>query len=103
MDLPRKNICPLLKKECIKLDCMWFVKIAGTDPQDASKMIESWDCAIVWNLTIGLEVSKRVSAAGDGIQKAHESFRNEFAKAADRSAAIQIASMNETRQITQVP
>lgn len=88
MDIDRKELCPLLKKKCIKLDCAWFVKLAGTDPQDPSKHIETWDCAIVWNLTVGLEVAKRASAGMDGLQKAHESFRNEFVKVADRAASL---------------
>lgn len=85
MELERKSICPLLKKKCIQLDCAWFVKVQGTDPQDKDKLIESWDCAMVWSLTVGLEIAKRVSAGSDGIQKANESFRNEFVKAADRA------------------
>ena len=83
MEVKRKNLCPLLKKKCIQMDCVWFVKLAGTDPQDAKKEIETWDCAVVWNLTVGLEVAKRVAAGTEGIQAAQESFRNEIVRVAE--------------------
>src|SRR5580765_1284586 len=77
MDLERKHLCPLLKKRCIQLDCEWFIKVAGTDPQDKDKLIEEWGCAVVFQLIGTLEVAKRVTGGLNGVQQATESFRNE--------------------------
>ena len=76
MDLERKHLCPLLKKRCIQLDCEWFIKVAGTDPQNG-KEIEEWGCAVVFQFMGTLEVAKRVGGGLDGVQKATESFRND--------------------------
>lgn len=78
MELERKHLCPLLKKRCIQLDCEWFIKVAGTDPQDKDKQIEEWGCAINFQFMGLLEVAKRVSGGLDGVQKSTESFRNEM-------------------------
>jgi hypothetical protein len=81
MDLERKHLCPLLKKRCIQLDCEWYIKVAGTDPQDKDRQIEEWGCAINFQFMGLLEVAKRVSGGLDGVQKATESFRNEVVAA----------------------
>lgn len=80
MDLERKHLCPLLKKKCIQLDCEWFIKVAGTDPQDNERAIEQWGCAINFQFMGLLEVAKRVSGGLDGVQRATESMRNEVVK-----------------------
>lgn len=77
MDLERKHLCPLLKKRCIQLDCEWYIKVAGTDPQDKDRLLEEWGCAINFQFMGLLEVAKRVSGGLDGVQKSTESFRNE--------------------------
>jgi hypothetical protein len=81
MELERKQLCPLLKKKCIQLDCMWFIKVAGTDPQDKDKQIEEWGCAVNFQFMGLLEVAKRVTGGLDGVQRATESMRNEVVAA----------------------
>ncbi len=76
MQLDSKNLCPLLRKPCIKLDCAWFAKISGTDPQDKDRQIDEWGCAIVFSVFGQLEIAKRVSGGLDGVQQATESLRN---------------------------
>lgn len=95
MELKRKNICPLLKKTCIGLDCMWFLKVTGTDPQDNTKVIEDWNCAINLQLIATLEVAKRAGNGADGVQKAVESFRNEMVKANHASLASFLTAGNQ--------
>lgn len=79
--LPRKNLCPLLDRPCEGLDCKWYVQLEGTDPQDASKQLSGWDCAVVWQLQSTLDVRKATAGGLDGVQKATESFRNESLRA----------------------
>jgi hypothetical protein len=88
MQLKRKNLCPMLKKECVELDCAWFTKLYGTDPQDKDKLIEEWDCAIVWQVKGLLAVAKHTGEGLAGVQAATESFRNEMVNA-NGIAAIQ--------------
>jgi len=80
MELERKQLCPLLKKKCIQLDCMWFIKVAGNDPA-TGKDVEEWGCAVNFQFMGLLEVAKRVTKGFDGVQGATESMRNEVAAA----------------------
>jgi hypothetical protein len=79
--LARKNLCPLLDRPCVGVDCKWYLQLEGTDPQDASKQLSGWDCAIVWQVQATLDVRKATTGGLDGVQKATESFRNESLKA----------------------
>ena len=80
MELERAHLCPLWKEKCKQLDCEWFIKVAGTDPQDKDRHIEEWGCAVNFQFMGLLEVAKRVSGGFDGVQKATESMRNEVVK-----------------------
>lgn len=91
--LERKDICPLLRKPCIKLDCKWYLRLEGTDPQDSEKRIDGWDCAIVWNVQAALDVRKSVTGGLDGVQRATESFRNVHAKASETALKASVAAL----------
>jgi hypothetical protein len=93
MELERKELCPLWKKKCIQLDCVWFIKVAGTDPADKDRQIEEWGCAVNFQFMGLLEVAKRVSGGLDGVQKATESMRNEVVKTTSQTldALVEIA------------
>jgi imidazole glycerol phosphate synthase subunit HisF len=97
--LPRKNICPLLDKPCLGLDCKWYLQLTGTDPQDASKTIDGWDCAIVWQVQAQLDVRKAVTGGLDGVQKATESFRNVNAQANLAAMKVAVNAMSRPRLI----
>lgn len=88
MQPKRKNLCPLLQAECLGLDCMWFTRLYGTDPQDRDKLIEEWDCAIVWQVKGLLETAKRTGQGLDSLQRATESFRNEMVRLNEASLAL---------------
>lgn len=94
--LPRKNICPLLDKPCLGLDCKWYLQLVGTDPQDASKTIDGWDCAIVWQVQAQLDVRKAVTGGLDGVQKSVESFRNNSAEASQAMLKVSAAALGFT-------
>lgn len=97
MDLERKHLCPLWREKCKQLDCEWFIKVHGTDPQDNERIIEEWGCAIVFQFSGLLEVAKRVSGGLDGVQRATESMRNETV-AATRATLESLVELAE-RQV----
>lgn len=87
MELKRKNLCPLLKKECIGLDCAWFVKVEGYDI-NTGKRLDEWNCTVALLPMLHIENSgmqRQTSAAV-------ESFRNEMVKSTEISQKLFIAA-----------
>ena len=61
MKIEAKNNCPLNNFEtCKQLECSWFIKVAGHNP-NTGKDIEEWGCAIDGSDT---GVGKTYSACG---------------------------------------
>lgn len=83
MELKRKNICPILNKECIGLDCAWFVKIAGYDV-NTGKQVDDWNCTIAYLPMLLIENSGMQRQTGAAV----ESFRNEMVKANEDSLQV---------------
>jgi hypothetical protein len=76
MQIESKANCPLDGfKPCRQLECAWFMKIKGKDPQ-SEKEIEEWRCSIAWMPMLMIENSQQQR----GTQAAVESFRNEMVK-----------------------
>ena len=73
MQLPKGTYCPLLKKDCITLQCAWFTCLRGTHPQ-TGKEIDEWMCAISAMPMLQIEVAKEARQGA----AATESFRNEM-------------------------
>ena len=87
------DICPMLGKTCIGLQCAWFTKVQGTNPQ-TGKDVEDWGCAVAWLPMLAIENSQtnRMSSA------AVESFRNEMVKRMDMPIDLtttKLESVNE--------
>ena len=80
MKLEPGKFCPLIKKDCIGLQCSWFTQVRGTNPQSGTE-VDEWACAISWlpMLLINTSQEVRQSAA------ATESLRNELVSAAEKS------------------
>jgi hypothetical protein len=76
MQLEQGSLCPLLKKNCVKLECAWFFKLRGTNP-NTGELIDEYDCAVKWLPILLIENSQQTRQAGAAI----ESFRNEMVKA----------------------
>ena len=75
MQLKPGKFCPLIKKDCIGLECSWFTQLRGTNPNDGSE-IDNWSCAISWLPVLLVENSQQQRQTGAAV----ESFRNEMAK-----------------------
>ena len=42
MQLKQGTFCPLVQGDCKQLECAWFMKVAGTNPNTGAE-IEEWD------------------------------------------------------------
>ena len=74
MELKSKNGCPLHNFEpCKQLDCAWFTKIAGKNPQ-GQKEIEEWGCAVTFMPILMVANTN----SNTRTQAAIESFRNKM-------------------------
>jgi hypothetical protein len=74
-----KNQCPLNNFEpCKQLECAWFLKISGTNP-NTGEALDEWACSIAWMPILLIENSQMTRQTGAAI----ESFRNEMVKAND--------------------
>jgi hypothetical protein len=72
-----KNQCPLNAfNPCKQLDCAWFTKLQGKDPQTGAD-IDEWGCAVSWIPILLIENSQMQRQTGAAV----ESFRNEMVKA----------------------
>lgn len=92
MEMKPKTNCPLNNFEpCKELNCAWFMKVSGKDPQK-DKEIEDWGCAVAW-LPVMLVENARVSHQTGA---AVESFRNEMVKANDASNKLLLAAATYT-------
>jgi hypothetical protein len=76
MQLEVKHNCPLNNFEpCKQLDCAWFVKLAGTDP-NTGKQVDEFGCAMAWLPMLLIENTQQSRGTGAAV----ESFRNEMVR-----------------------
>ena len=67
------KLCPLIGEDCRGLECSWYTKIAGTNPQ-TGEPVEEWGCAVAWIPFLQIDNSKAINQQGAAV----ESFRNEM-------------------------
>jgi len=91
MELKSGKYCPLLKKDCIQLQCNWFIQVRGKD-MNTGKEVDEWGCSIAWLPHLLIENAGQVRQGA----AATESFRNEMVKASEKSirAMVEIANSN---------
>ena len=89
MELKSKNGCPLHNFEpCKQLDCAWFTKIAGKNPQ-GQKEVEEWGCAVTFMpILMVANTNSNVRT-----QAAIESFRNRMVSQQDE--LLQLAKQGD--------
>lgn len=75
MKLEHGNYCPLLKKDCIGLQCSWLTKMRGMNPNTGEE-VDEYACAIAWLPMLLVENSQQQRQTGAAV----ESFRNEMVK-----------------------
>ena len=76
MKIEPGNFCPLIGKDCIKLECSWFTQVRGTNPQ-TGKEVDEWGCAITWMPMLLIENSQMQRQTGAAVESArNESVRD---------------------------
>lgn len=95
MELKPGTFCPLIKKDCIQLQCSWFTQLRGTNP-NTGEPIDNWGCAITWLPILLVENSQQQRQTGAAV----ESFRNEMEKNNDNFqnslSQMMLMAMSET-------
>lgn len=94
MQLKQGTFCPLIKKDCIGIQCNWFTQLRGTNPNTGAE-IDEWGCAIVWMPIMMIENAQQQRQTGAAV----ESFRNEMVKANQSSINI----LEKAVEISKVP
>lgn len=87
MQLKTGSLCPLLKKDCVQMQCAWFTQIRGKNPQTGAD-VDEWGCAVTWLPLLMIENSQQQRQTGAAV----ESFRNEMVKANEASQQALIAA-----------
>ena len=90
MKLEQGKYCPLIKKDCIGLQCSWFTQIRGTNP-NTGEPVDEWGCAITWLPILMIENSQQQRHTGAAV----ESFRNEVVKSNRENQKLYLQSATE--------
>lgn len=92
MKIEPKNLCPLNGFEpCRQLDCAWFMKIQGKNPQTGAD-IDEWGCSMSWLPVLMIENSQQQRQTGSAV----ESFRNEMVKANNATHQVLLGTINKS-------
>jgi len=93
MKLEPKANCPLDGfNPCRQLDCAWFMKVRGNNPNTGEE-IDDYGCSMAWLPVLMIENSQRQYQTGAAV----ESFRNEMVKANDTSQQVLMATLQQAR------
>jgi hypothetical protein len=88
MKIEPKSNCPLDNfNPCRQMDCAWFMKVCGTNPNTGQE-VDEWACSMAWLPILLIENSQQQRQTGAAV----ESFRNEMVKAND--ATLKLVSSN---------
>jgi hypothetical protein len=90
MKLEQGKYCPLVKKDCIGLQCSWFTQIRGVNP-NTGEPVDEWGCAITWLPMLTIENSQQQRHTASAV----ESFRNEVVKSTQKSQQLYIQSLQQ--------
>ena len=91
MKIEPKANCPLNNFDpCKQLDCAWFLKIRGTNP-NTGEDIDDWGCSMAWMPVLLIENAQMSRQTGAAV----ESFRNEMVKANEASQQILMSAAHK--------
>jgi hypothetical protein len=92
MKIEQKQNCPLNNFEpCKQLDCAWFMKLRGINP-NTGQDVDEWGCSMAWLPILMIENSQQQRQTGSAV----ESFRNEMVKSNEVSQKVLLASIGLT-------
>lgn len=101
MQLKPGTYCPLLKKECVQMQCAWFIQVRGTDT-NTGKEVDEWGCSVAWLPHLLIENANQSRQTGAAV----ESFRNEMVRSNERTLMAMLSvtpaptQTEETKTIT---
>jgi hypothetical protein len=88
MKIEPKANCPLDGfNPCRQLECAWFLKISGKDPQ-SNKEVDEWGCSMAWLPIMMIENSQQQRQTSSAV----ESFRNEMVKSNEVGQRVLLAT-----------
>ena len=88
MKLEVKANCPLDGfKPCRQLECAWFMKIRGNNPNTGEE-VDEYGCSMAWMPMLMIENSQQQRSTGAAV----ESFRNEMVKSTETSQHVLMAN-----------
>jgi hypothetical protein len=90
MKLEQGKYCPLIKKDCIGLQCSWFTQIRGMNP-NTGEPVDEWGCAITWMPMLLIENSQQQRHTGAAV----ESFRNEVVRTNQENQQLYLQSVKQ--------
>jgi len=90
MKLEQGKYCPLIKKDCIGLQCSWFTQIRGMNP-NTGEPVDEWGCAITWLPMLTIENSQQQRHTSAAV----ESFRNEVVKGNQENQQLYIQALQQ--------
>jgi hypothetical protein len=94
MKIEPKANCPLDGfNPCRQLDCAWFIKIAGTNP-NTGREVEEWGCSMAWMPMLMIENSQQQRSTSAAV----ESFRNEMVKSNEVGQRVLLAAAGIPQQ-----
>lgn len=84
MKIEAKANCPLDGfKPCRQLDCAWFMKVRGTNPNTGQE-VDEWGCSIAWLPILLIDNSQQQRQTGAAV----ESFRNDMVQSNIETAKV---------------
>lgn len=93
MKIEPKHNCPLDGfKPCRQLDCAWFMKIRGTNPNTGAE-VDDYGCSMAWLPVLMIENSQQQRQTGAAV----ESFRNEMVVANKVGQQMLLATVQQVK------
>ena len=83
MKIEQGKYCPLIKKDCIGLQCSWFTQVRGMNP-NTGESVDEWGCAVTWIPMMIIETSQQQRSTASAV----ESFRNEVVTANEENRKV---------------
>lgn len=94
MQIESKPNCPLDGfNPCRQLECAWFIKLQGKNPQNGQE-VDEWGCSMAWLPILMIENSQQQRQTGAAV----ESFRNEMVKNNEVGQRVLLAAAGVPQQ-----
>lgn len=95
MQIKPGTYCPLIKKDCIGIQCSWFTQMRGTNPNTGEE-VDEWGCAITWLPVLLVENAQQSRQTGAAV----ESFRNEVTAINQQRALLASTTQHPLLNVT---